>query len=280
MAPKALSILILGIASSNASADVIFSNNSSSFDPDLNYPLKHSEIIISNDDKILVQDSESNIGKLEFKKPHIDLKSNENYDRELYGKVHNKFLSDKLSLTIYKDQDTGKILKVESQTIPLKEYLTKLGIEIIKIIKILAPLVLPVVPEEPNMHFVLSEEDKQLNDEQCIKYQQSIKIKVPTDLPRNGKSFEIEGDNGKKCIAITYKPISSYTLPFNSLNGVNVGNNLLSSTCREVNITIKQAEGREYTFSTTVADSSFLQRSSIPANGTLRPSDCTWNLDR
>lgn len=262
--------VLAGLVSLNTSADVIYSNNSSDIESQFNYPLKNSTIKIYSGDSYNYQTN-----KLEFREPKVYTFSEKNYQREIYAKVENKLLSDKLTLTINKD-DTGDIKEIESRTIPLADVMLYWGGKFVKFLVTVLPMVFPVSPNEPAYN--LSEDEAKLNENQCVKFNDKVSIKVPNDLSIDGKTMEFEGNNGKKCIEVTYKPISNYSIPFNELKAKNVGNNLLSSTCRDVEITVYQTDSKKYHYTTTVVDSNYLTRSPIPKNGILIPEDCNWRI--
>lgn len=285
---RVLYILTLGALSSYVSAGVIYSNTTEPpsndkkpFKPEFSYPLKHSEIRITNNDEILRQYPDKDIGKLILKEPSLNIFNYDTYDREVYALVQNKVFSEKLTLTVYTNQETGKIEYIESKTIPLIDVILDISYKIVQIIKLLLPLVAPIQPSAPTpQRLEFSDQDKIINSEQCIQFDKSIIIKVPKNLPNEAQTYDFEGSNGKKCITVNYKEISNYSIKYDNLNGIDVGNNLLSSTCREVEITIAQTENRKYNFKTTIADSNFLQRTAIPKNGIMIPEDCTWQIQR
>lgn len=270
---KILLYILIGGASSVISADVIYSNNSSGFESQFNYPLIDSSIEIYSKDQF-----NQETGRLEFKEPSVNVFSKKNFEREIYAKVNNKLLSDKLTLTIYNDERTGDIKEIESKTIPKIDRMLDWGAKLVKFVITLGPILVPLAPNEPE--YTLSEDDVKLSEAQCIKYKGNILINIPRDLSSEGRTVEIEGNNGKKCIEITYKPISAYSIPFEDLKVKNVGNNLLSSVCREVEITVHQTDSKKYNYTTTVVDSSFLSRSQIPENGILIPKNCYWSIKK
>ncbi|MFC2997600.1 hypothetical protein ACFODO_20610 [Acinetobacter sichuanensis] len=278
---KKVSLLVLmGMMSSVVSADVIYSNDPSDPEIQFSYPLmKSKELQIRSGDGF-----NKETGRFEFKKPDVVNLLDQDYNKEVYGKVDNAVFGDKLILTIAKSGISGEIVEIESKTIPLTDRIFDFGGKFVRFIAALLPVIIPATigpePSAPEVKPNMTEDDIKLNEAQCIKHTNKISIVPPSTLPIEGQVVEIEGNNGKKCIEVIYKPISASSIPFSDLKQKNVGNNLLSSTCREVEITIHQTDSTKYNYTHHIVDPNFLTKSQIPENGILVPNACNWRIKK
>lgn len=275
----------------SASADVIFSNTDDEvknvFSPEFNYPIYHSEIRIKNQDGFTfindggvssLEEHKGN-GIVNYKQPEVYTTSSS--DREIYGQVKNKWSSPKLALTITKDEHTGLIEKIESKTVPVSSILFDWGGKLVKVVlSILESSIVAPSPPAYEIEKVLSDEDKIKDSKQCIQWNKSLEIPIPTDLTRTSKKIEVLGHNGKQCVHVEFKAVPASAIPFDALKALNVGNNLLSSICREAEVTIYQADNRVYKSTLHVQDHNFLAKSQIPKEGVLIPGKCAWTTKK
>ena len=275
----------------SASANVIFSNSEEEiekvFSPEFNYPIYHSKIRIINQDSftfindgsVFSLEPHKGNGVLNYKEPEVYMTSFSN--REIYGQVKNKWSSPKLALTITKNKNTGLIEKIESKTIPLSDILFDWGGKFVRLV--LSILQSPTIAPSPpayEIEKVLSDEDKIKDSKQCIQWNKSLEIPIPTDLTKASKKIEVTGNNDKECIHVEFKAVPASAIPFDTLKGINVGNNLLSSICREAEVTIYQTDKRVYKSTLYVVDHNFLVKSQIPKEGVLIPEKCTWKVKK
>lgn len=210
--------------------------------------------------------------------PRISVNTYINAQKNIAGTIKNKWNSGNLTLTLVKDENTGQLKSIKSETIPFSEKLAtalKPYVPIIiEVVKVIIDVIAAIEPPEPSM----SEKDRVLDAQKCIQYEKkyldNFTIPIDKTISDVGGVQKVKGQNGKECISIQYEapPVTAY--PYNDLIDKQLGNYLLSSSCRTALISIQQTEDQLYQEKITYIDSNYLEATAIPKNGKLEKTSC------